>query len=104
MIAWAALIGLSKTASGAVRVCSPQVAGFASAPTEIEAKREALKAWKSKAAASGANYANWRLSTDRKFTCKQSPALDFHCFAVARPCIIEHAPDTLEMRKNRQDI
>ncbi len=104
LAAWAALLSVGQDAGAAVRICGTEVTGFASAPTEIEARRQALKDWKSKAAAIGENYTNWRISAHRQLTCRPGPAQEVHCFAVARPCIIDQAPNTFELRRNRRDI
>lgn len=101
---WVVLLGASQETGAAVRICGSEVTGFASAPTEDEAKRQALKNWKSKAAQMGENYTNWRISAHRQLTCIPGSAQEVHCSAVARPCIIDQAPNTFELRRNRRDI
>lgn len=98
-------LGLASEARAAVRICEAKVTGSSSGTTELEAKKNALDDWKSKAAAvHGENYTNWRLSSDRQLSCQPNPDSTFRCFATGRPCIIDNAPGTLDIRRKRQEI
>lgn len=91
-------------AAAAVRLCKPVASsGLMTAPTEIEAKKAALDAWKAKALAHGETYASWRLAADRLLQCL--PHKDgYECLAKGAPCTIEQAPDRRELRRNRIDM
>jgi putative component of membrane protein insertase Oxa1/YidC/SpoIIIJ protein YidD len=96
------LAGLAGNAVAAVRLCEPAVSsGLVTAPTELEAKKNALDAWKAKAAQHGEPYASWRLAADRMLECLPHKNGGFECLATGAPCTIEHAPDRRENRENR---
>jgi putative component of membrane protein insertase Oxa1/YidC/SpoIIIJ protein YidD len=99
------LAGFEGTALGAVRLCEPVVSsGLVSAPTELEAKKAALDAWKAKALQHGEPYASWRLAGDRLLECLPHKNGGFECLAKGAPCTIEQAPDRRENRRNRLDM
>ena len=95
---------ISPSATAAVRVCSSAITSTAIAGTEPDARKSALDSWKVAAEKLGAGYASWRLAADRILKCKIEGGDKFVCMASGRPCIIEQAPNTRELRKNRLDI
>jgi hypothetical protein len=80
-------------AQAAVRTCAAAVMGPPqSAPTELQARKQALEAW---AKAAGTVPSAWRLATDKHTACapitgQTAPATT--CVVRARPCLIDQAP------------
>jgi hypothetical protein len=91
-------------AEAAVRLCKqPVSSGFIVRPTEFEARKEAMTAWKAKAMEFGEPYSSWGVAVDKIFQCL--PHKDgFECIASGSPCTIEHAPDRRHLRENRIDM
>jgi hypothetical protein len=85
------LMGLP--ANAAVRRCMQPVVGPPqAAPTELQARKQALEAW---AKAAGTVPSAWRLATDKQVVCgpvagQTAPATT--CVVRARPCLIDQAP------------
>ncbi|MDQ8697889.1 hypothetical protein [Hyphomicrobium sp. LHD-15] len=101
----ASFVSFETTAIAAVRLCQPVVSsGLVSAPTELEAKKRALDAWKAMALQHGEAYASWRLATDKLLECLPRKAGGFECLATGAPCTIEQAPDRRELREKRLDM
>jgi hypothetical protein len=80
-------------ATAAVRTCAAPVLGAPqSAPTELQARKQALEAW---AKAAGTVPSAWRLATDKHTACApiagQSGAATT-CVVRARPCLIDQMP------------
>jgi putative component of membrane protein insertase Oxa1/YidC/SpoIIIJ protein YidD len=91
--------------AAAVRLCKPVASsGLVTAPTEIEAKKAALDAWKAKALAHGEPYASWRLAVDKLLECLPHKNGGYECLAKGAPCTIEQAPDRRELREKRLDM
>jgi hypothetical protein len=90
-IAWA--ICLASPATAAVRTCAAPVSGAPqSAPTELQARKQALEAW---AKAAGTVPGAWRLATDKHTACAPiagQSALATTCVVRARPCLIDQVP------------
>jgi hypothetical protein len=80
-------------AIAAVRTCTDLVVGTPqSAPTELQARKQALEAW---AKAAGTVPNAWRLAADKHTACapisgQTAPATT--CVVRARPCLIDQAP------------
>lgn len=86
----------------AVRLCEETLSsGIAAAPTEKEARKEALADWRAKALQHGEAYASWRLSAGKLLKCLPRPGDGYECVARASPCTIEQAPDRRELRRKR---
>jgi hypothetical protein len=85
---------LASPARAAVRVCASAVVGTPqSAPTELQARKQALEAW---AKTAGTVPSAWRLAVDKHTACapitgQTAPATT--CIVRARPCLIEQAPN-----------
>jgi hypothetical protein len=88
-----AVLAAQDPANAAVRTCAAAVMGQPqSAPTEIQARKQALEAW---AKAAGTVPSAWRLATDKHTACaplagQTAPATT--CVVRARPCVIDQAP------------
>lgn len=101
------IAGLSAFVSGeaahaAVRLCQPSVtSGIIVRPTEKEARKEAMTAWKAKAMEFGEPYASWRLASEKLLHCLPRKDGSFECVANGMPCTIEQAPDRRHLRENR---
>ena len=92
-------------AAAAVRLCKePVSSGLVVRPTELEARKEAMTAWKAKATEFGEPYAGWGVALDRLFQCLPHKDGGFECVATGRPCTIEQAPDRRHLRENRIDM
>ncbi len=80
-------------AHAAVRTCAKLVVGAPqSAPTELQARKQALEAW---AKAAGTVPSAWRLAADKQTACAPigaqiAPATT--CVVRARPCLIDQTP------------
>lgn len=99
------LASFQTTAIAAVRLCQPVVSsGLITAPTELEAKKRALDAWKTLAQQHGEPYASWRLAADKLLECLPHKTGGFECLAKGAPCTIEQAPDRRELREKRLDM
>lgn len=91
-----------KPAAAAVRLCEPVISSdLVTAPTELEAKKIALQAWKAKALQHGEPYSSWRLAADKLLQCLPHKNGGFECLARGAPCTIEQAPDRRELREKR---
>lgn len=98
----AALTAAPRPGFAAVRLCEETVSsGIAAAPTEKEARKEALADWRAKALQHGEAYASWRLSAGKLLKCLPRPGDGYECVARASPCTIEQAPDRRELRRKR---
>lgn len=96
------LAGHESAAVAAVRLCEPVISsGLVTAPTELEAKKIALDAWKAKALQHGEPYSSWRLAADKLLQCLPHKNGGFECLAKGAPCTIEQAPDRRELREKR---
>ncbi len=85
-----------------MRLCQPAVtSGIVVRPTEEEARREAMTAWKAKALEFGEPYSSWRLASERLLHCLPRKDGHFECVANGMPCTIEQAPDRRELREKR---
>lgn len=100
MIGRIALAGLSIIfsscgfANAAVRKCGPIVSSeIVTAATEFEAKKKALDQWRTKAAALGSYFDNWRLAAEKSLKCFPK-ASAFECVAFGSPCLIDQTPKT----------
>jgi hypothetical protein len=92
-------------AAAAVRLCKePVSSGAIVRPTEEEARREAMTAWKAKAMEFGEPYSSWRIAIDKMFACVTHKDGGFECVATGAPCTIEQAPDRRHLRENRIDM
>jgi hypothetical protein len=101
----AAALACGEPAAAAVRLCKePVSSGLIVRPTELEARKEAMTAWKAKAMEFGELYAGWGVALDRLFECLPHKDGGFECMATGRPCTIEHAPDRRHLRENRIDM
>jgi hypothetical protein len=101
-VALLAAFGLVSTKpEAAVRVCGEIIIATSTAPTELEAKKAALDQWKASASMLGAGFVAWRLAADRVLHCRPGEGGKFACVAKGRPCTIEQAPDTREIRRKR---
>jgi hypothetical protein len=84
---------LCVTAQAAVRTCAAPVVGAPqSAPTELQARKQALEAW---AKAAGTVPSAWRLAADKHTACapitgQTAPATT--CIVRARPWLVDQAP------------
>ena len=89
----AAFLGVAfSPVDAAVRQCREIVSSdIASAPSEREAKRQALTQWHVKAAKLGAGFDSWRLAADKALKCFPK-AGGFECVAFGRPCLIQQSP------------
>ena len=85
----------------AVRLCEPVASALADGPTEKEARKAALAAWRAKALQHGEAYASWRIASGKLLKCLPRSAGGFECVARAEPCTIEQAPDRRELRRKR---
>lgn len=109
-LSWAVTLAVALTgpaspsATAAIRFCSSAVTSTAVAGTELDAKKSALDMWKAEAEKLGAGYASWRLAADRILECKPASGGKIACVARGRPCTIEQAPNTRELRQKRLDI
>ncbi len=92
------------TANAAVRMCGEPITATATADTEMKAKKSALDAWKAGAAKLGTGYDGWRLALDKILACKPGSGSTISCIASAKPCTIEQAPNTRELRSKRLDL
>jgi hypothetical protein len=81
------------TAAAAVRTCAAAVVGAPqSAPTELQARKQALEAW---AKAAGTVPSAWRLAADKHTACAPVPGQSgaaTTCVVRARPCLIDQMP------------
>lgn len=94
-----------RAADAAVRLCErPVSSGPVLGGTELEARKKAMTAWRSKALQHGEPYANWRLAADKLFTCLPRKEGGFECLARGAPCTIEQAPDRRDIRQKRLGI
>lgn len=91
----------ASSSTAAVRICGQPVVAAASAATEREAKKAALAQWKAAASVLGPGYEAWRLASEKVLHCKPGAAGAIDCVAKGRPCTIEQAPDTRDIRKKR---
>lgn len=92
-------------AAAAVRLCKePVSSGLVVRPTEFEARKEAMTAWKAKAMEFGEPYSSWGVAVDKLFQCLPHKDGGFECVASGSPCTIEHAPDRRHLRENRIDM
>lgn len=79
-------------ARAAVRMCyAPVSSEIVRAPSEREAKAEALAQWRAKAATLGDGFTSWRLAAQKALKCFKEQG-QFTCVAFGQPCIIEQNP------------
>jgi hypothetical protein len=105
LISGCCLTFAGEAAQAAVRLCQPSVtSGLIVRPTEQEARKEAMTAWRAKAMEYGEPYSSWRIATDKLFECLPHKDGGFECVAKGSPCTIEHAPDRRHLRENRIDM
>lgn len=83
---------LATNAAAAVRKCAPTITSdIATAPTEIEAKKKALKQWRTAAVKRGEGFDSWRLAVGKTLKCFPASS-GFECIAHGAPCIIDQTP------------
>ena len=76
----------------AVRKCGAAITSdIATAQTEVEAKKKALKQWQSVAAKRGVGFDSWRLAVGKTLKCFPAQS-GFECIAHGAPCIIDQTP------------
>lgn len=81
------------TAAAAIRFCSTaQLGEVAQAPTELEARRQALASWRNKAARAGRAFTNWRLAIKKSSRCARLKDGRYTCVAFAVPCRLMQVP------------
>jgi hypothetical protein len=82
----------STAASAAMRYCIATVVGEGVGESEIDAKREAMGAWKTQSVAAGVAHPSWRIALERSLACRASGDGGFICKAIAAPCTISQVP------------
>lgn len=98
------LITATASAKAAVRTCGDLITTTGTGKDELEAKKAALDLWKAQAESLGTGFGAWRLAIDKVLTCKPEAEGKLICVANARPCTIEQAPNTRELRSKRLDL
>ncbi len=89
------LVLVASTAHGAaaVRECRAEiVASAAEAGQEVEARRQAMSDWLTRAAQNGPEWTRWQLAGNRRIGCVPVASGRFRCQAAGRPCRIRQVP------------